>query len=417
MPTKTNKKYSRYVMMGAIAVLLVALFVWAFWPRAVPVDLGVVSRGTLTDTIDEEARTRVRDTYVVSAPIAGRLLRVEVEPGDEVIGGDSVIARMLAAAPSALDVRTREQARASVSAAEAALRVARADLNSAIASEDLAKTELSRARTLVEKGIGPQASLDTAVKAHKAARAAVDTAKAAISMREAELANARARLIEFNTPSKLDATDKDGTSGGTIPLTAPISGRILRVVQESETTMGAGQPILEIGDVSNDLEVLTELLSTDAVQVKPGNQVLIDNWGGDAPLQGVVDRVEPWGFTKYSALGVEEQRVNTIIRFTDPLDQRSALGHGYRVEVKIVTWEQENTLLIPSSALFRQGDDWAVFRVSDSKVELKRVELIRNNGLIAGITSGVSEGDELVLYPSTALKDGTRVAKRGADNA
>ena len=413
MPTTQKKKYSRFIIMGFVGMALMALLAWAFWPRAVPVDLGIVTRGPLIDTINEEARTRVRDTYVVSAPITGRLLRVDVEPGDEVIGGETVIARMLAAAPSALDVRTREQARADVSAAEAALRIARADLNSALASEDLAQSELTRARTLVEKKVGTQAALDTAIKTRKAARAAVDTAKAAISMREAELANARARLIEFDAPSQLNNKTASDRTSGNIPLSAPISGRVLRVIQESETTLAAGQPILEIGDISNDLEVIAELLSTDAVQVSTGDRVLIEKWGGDTPLNGVVDRVEPWGFTKYSALGVEEQRVNTIIRFSDPLEKRSALGHGYRVEARIVVWEQDNALLVPSSALFRQGQDWAVFKVVESKTILTPVTVNRNNGLAASITGDLSPDDQLVLYPSGGLTDGMRVVQRG----
>lgn len=412
MPESRKKKHSRLVIMAVAALAIIALMVWAFWPKPIAVDLGKVTRGAMVDTIDEEARTRVRDTYVVSAPIAGRLLRVEVEAGDEVKGGESVIARMMAAAPSALDTRTREQAQASVKAAEAALRLARADLNSAIAEQDLAQTELSRARVLVEKNIGPQERFDTATRAAKAANAAVDTAKAAISMREAELANARAQLIEFSEPDRLNGAK--GEVSGTIPLHAPISGRVLRLVQESETTLGAGQPILEIGDVSNDLEVLVELLSTDAVKVSAGDRVLIDNWGGDDPLNGVVERVEPWGFTKYSALGVEEQRVNTIIRFTDPLDARAALGHGYRVEAQIVIWEDDNALLVPSSALFRQGEGWAVFRAIGGKAVLTTVTVARNNGVTASISGDLTSGDDLILYPGAGLEDGMRITERGA---
>lgn len=411
MPESRKKKHSRLVIMAAAALAIIALMVWAFWPKPIAVDLGKVTRGAMVDTIDEEARTRVRDTYVVSAPIAGRLLRVEVEAGDEVTGGESVIARMMAAAPSALDTRTREQAQASVKAANAALRLARADLNSTIAEQDLAQTELSRARIMVEKKIGAQERLDTATRSAKAANAAVDTAKAAISMREAELANARAQLIEFNEPDRLSGAKAD--LSGTIPLHAPISGRVLRLIQESETTLGAGQPILEIGDVSNDLEVLVELLSTDAVKVSAGDRVLIDNWGGDAPLNGVVERVEPWGFTKYSALGVEEQRVNTIIRFTDPLNARAALGHGYRVEAQIVVWEDDDALLVPSSALFRQGEGWAVFRAIDGKAVLTPVTVARNNGVTASVSGDLTSGDDLILYPGAGLEDGTRITERG----
>ena len=258
------------------------------------VDMGEVTRQPMTVTIDEEARTRVRDAYVVSAPIAGRLMRVEVEPGDPVEGGQSVIARMLPTNPSALDIRTREQAMAAVAAAEAALRVALADLNKAIADKDFADLELERTRTLVEKKTVAQAALDRAERTWRAANATLDQAKAAISMREADLANSRAQLISFND-TRNSGIHGQAMSENAIPLIAPVSGTILQVMQKSETTLGAGTPILEIGDIANDLEIVTELLSTDAVKVSAGDRVVIDNWGGSYPLSGVVERVEPWG--------------------------------------------------------------------------------------------------------------------------
>ena len=408
----SNKKHSRNYTLIAVAVLLVLLIAWAFWPRPTAVDLGEVTTGNMMVTIDEEARTRVRDAYVVSAPIAGRLMRVDVESGDEVIGGETVIARMTPAPPSAIDMRTREQARASVSAAEAGLRVARADLNAAMADQDLAEAEISRMRALRESDTVAQAALDRAVRQKRASDAAVDTARAAISMREAELANARATLIEFNNSSSSQLQLDVDVSGNSIPLTAPISGRVLRVIQESETTIAAGQPILEIGDVSNDLEVIAELLSTDAVQVDVGDKVIIDNWGGDDPLEGVVERVEPWGFTKFSALGVEEQRVNTLIRFTAPIASRTHLGHGYRVEARIVIWEEDEALIAPSSALFRLNGGWAVFRVAGDKARLTPVTVTRNNGVQAAIEEGLNNEDTLILYPSPGIEDGTSIVQR-----
>ena len=382
------------------------------------VDIGSVKTGEMIVTIDEEARTRVRDAYVVSAPIAGRLLRVDVEAGDSVTGGESIIARMLPAPPSVLDIRTREQARAAVTAAEASLRVAQADLNSTLADQDLAVAEVTRQRQLRSTGVASQAALDNAERQLRTANAAVDTAEAAIAMRQAELASARAQLIEFS-----DAPAVTGPAGGdsfadgrAIPLNAPISGRVLRVIQESETTLVAGQPILEIGDVTKDLEVIVELLSTDAVRVKSGSRVLIEHWGGDATLQGRVERVEPWGFTKYSALGVEEQRVNTIIRFTTPLEARDALGHGYRVEARIIVWEDDSALIIPSSALFRQGDGWAVFEVLGGRARLKRVEVMQNNGVQAAISDSIEPGSQVILFPASGLEDGMRVTSRGSMN-
>ncbi|MCI4645950.1 MAG: HlyD family efflux transporter periplasmic adaptor subunit [Hyphomonadaceae bacterium] len=411
------KLRSRNYILGGAGLALLLLLAWAFWPRPTPVDLGKVTQGEIVVTIDEEARTRVRDAYVVSAPIAGRLLRVDVDPGDEVTGGETVIARMVAAPPSAIDVRTREQARAGVSAAEAALRVARADLNSALADQDLANANLSRNRTLLSSGAVSQAAVDQSQRHKRAADASVDTAKAAISMREAEIANARAQLIEFNeTPGGVQTAGGLAIDRNAIPLEAPISGRILRVMQESETTIAPGQSILEIGDISNDLEVIAELLSTDAVQVKAGDRVIIDNWGGDTPLNGTVERVEPWGFTKFSALGVEEQRVNTLIRFTDPLEERANLGHGYRVEVKIVTWERDDALVVPSSALFRSGNGWAVFLAEGGRARLQPVDVDRNNGDVAAIKDGVSGGETVILYPGPGINDGSRVAERELAN-
>jgi HlyD family secretion protein len=390
--------------------LLAATLSYAFWPRPVMVDIGETARTPMVVTIDEEAKTRVRDAYVVSAPIAGRLLRVEVEPGDSVQDNETTIARMLPLPPSALDIRTREQARATVSAAEAALRVARADLNKAMADKDLADLDVKRTRKLRQSDIVAQAELDRASRAWRLANASLDTAKAAISMREAELANARARLISFSE-GPAPGTDVP-ESEDTIPLLAPVSGRILQVMQKSETTLAAGAPILEIGDISNDLEIVVELLSTDAVQVSPGDRVIIEKWGGPYPLSGIVERVEPWGFTKFSALGVEEQRVNGIIKFINPLEHRENLGHGFRVETRIVVWEAEDALTVPSSALFREKGGWAVYTVVDGRAHFKSIEIGRSNGVRAEILHGLEAGDRIILYPGPGITDGTRVEQR-----
>lgn len=409
--TKRNARTG--IIIGSSILVLIAL-AYAFWPRAVMVDMGVAADAPMTVTIDEEAKTRVKDAYVVSAPINGRLQRVEVEAGDIVTGGETVVASMKPLNPAALDIRTREQARAAVAAAEAALQVAHGDVERANADKSLADNNLVRAKALRRNGTISQASLDSAEQAARTANAALNIARATISMREADLANARASLITFTNGSvKKNGSQSSGTDNGdTIAITAPVSGRILQVIQKSETSLAAGSPILEIGNVSNDLEVVAELLSTDAVQVSAGDRVIIDNWGGPYPLNGVVDRVEPWGFTKYSALGVEEQRVNVIIKFVDPLEKRQSLGHGYRVETRIVIWESKKTLTIPASALFRLKDGWAVFRVEGSRARLTPVEIGHNNGVKAQILSGLNPGDKLVLYPGASLNDGTRVTQR-----
>jgi HlyD family secretion protein len=405
-----RKKRSRTLLsllaLGLIAATLAALY----WPRAVMVDMGQVSRGPLRVTIDEEGRTRVHDAYVLSTPVSGRLMRVQVHPGDTVEKDKTIVAQMRPTSPAALDVRTREQAHAAVRAAEAALRLAQAELNAAQADYDLAQSDLERTSKLEASGTVSEAALERARTAARAAEARLATARAAIAIRRAELENARAQLIGVDDKDP-EATVSNGF-GDEIPIFAPTDGRILRVIQQSETTLPAGAPILEIGDIENDLEIVAELISSDAVQVGLGDHVLIDDWGGPETLSGEVVRVDPFGVTKYSALGVEEQRVNVVIRFTDPPETRATLGHGYRVEVRIVVWEDDAALRVPSSALFRSGTDWAAFRVEDGTARLRKVAIGRNNGTSAQVLKGLSEGDTVVLYPSAALSDGTPVKQR-----
>ena len=295
-------------------------------------------------------------------------------------------------------------------AAQAALRVAQADYMRANADYELAQENYDRTKQLWESDTVSKAALDRAERELQAARAALDTATAAISMRAAELKNAQAQLIGFDD-QRLAAALGAGQLKP-IPLKSPETGTVLRVMQESETVLPPGTPIMEIGNIEEDLEVVVELLSTDAVQVKPGDRVIIDKWGGIGPLSGVVDRIDPWGFTKFSALGVEEQRVRVYVRFTDPPQSRGRLGHGFRVEARIVIWEEEDAVIVPSSALFRDAGSWAVFVVSDGVVEIRRVEVGQNNGVTASIVSGLEPGERIVLYPGSELEPGTRVAQR-----
>lgn len=404
------KKISRkFLTLGVILLLGVAL-VFAFWPKPLAVDIGVVERGPMLVTIDEEGRTRVHDTYVVSTPVAGRLLRVDVEPGDLVVAGKSIVAVMLPATPTPLDARSRAQADAEVAAAEAALRLARAGHNQAIADQELAETELKRTRSLRKSNLESQAALDRAIRQARITDAALASAEAAIAERQANLASARARLIEIDSQNSVD-----GDSAKAINLYAPSSGRVLRVMQESEATLAAGTAVLEIGNTENDLEVVVELLSSDAVQVAPGDPVKLTAWGGKEDLNGVVERVDPWGFTKASALGVEEQRVNSIIRFTDPQESRQKLGHGFRVEAEIIVWQEVDALLVPSSALFRDGKQWTVFVVTTGTATLRTVEVGKNNGLTAQVLNGLEVGEQVVLYPAAELADGVEVTQRKID--
>lgn len=404
------RKRSRWglglVAVGVIGAALLA----AFWPRAIPVDLAQVVKGDLTITINEDGRTRVHEAYVVATPVAGRLLRVGVEPGDAVIQDETVIARMLPTNPSVLDVRTREQARAAVTAAEAALRVARADLNKATADLALAESDLSRAETLVKNERVSAAALDRAKREARVAQAVVDRAEAAISVRTAELSNAQAKLIGFDDRGMASAIAANTTEE--IPLFAPATGRVLQVIQQNETTLSAGAPILEIGDIDGGLEIVAELLSSDAVKATVGDRVEIDKWGGDTPLRGSVDRIDPLGFTKFSALGVEEQRVNVVIAFDDPGATQGRLGHGYRVEVRIVIQEEKDVLIAPTSALYRTLDGWAVFVVENGRISERAVTVSASDGIASSIADGLSEGDAIVAYPSAGLAAGDRVKAR-----
>lgn len=407
-----KRKHSRLVLSLIALALIGAALTAAFWPRPVLVDMDVVRTGTMRVSIDEEGRTQVHEPYVVSSPVAGELQRVTVLPGQKVTRNETVVARMRPANPSALDARTREQAQATVTAAEAAVQVAHADLNAAMANQEFADSELERVSRLVERGITSKVAQERAEQEARVARAAVNTARAAIAMRVAELNSARAQLISFDDKGLAEAIGGAGEESPGIPILAPIDGTVLKLIHKSETTLPAGEPILEIGNVESDLEIEAELLSSDAVQVRPGDPVIITNWGGPGDLEGRVERIDPYGYTKYSALGVEEQRVKATIGFTGDSALRDGLGHGYRVEVRIVVWEGKDISLVPSSALFRHRDDWAVFRVADGVAHLQTVRIGPDNGTVAQVLDGAGPGDSVVLFPSSSLTDGQRVAQR-----
>jgi HlyD family secretion protein len=404
-----GKSSRKYLTFGAV-VIVGALLIFAFWPQPLLVDIGEAAYGRLVISIDEEGRTRVHDSYIVSTPVAGRLLRLHVEPGDPVVGQKSVVAEMLPENPRLLDVRSLAEIRAQIAATEAALQAARAERSKAAADKKLADIELDRTRTLRKTRVLSPSALDLALREAQVTEAALLAAEAKIIMHKAELEGIRARLISFTGQEEADQTA--GHDGQAVIIHAPASGQVLRLLHESETTLPAGTAIVEIGNIASDLEVVVELLSSDAVQVSPGDRVILWGWGGKENLGGTVKRIEPWGFTKVSALGVEEQRVNGIIGFTDPPAAWKKLGHGFRVEVKIVVWERENVLLVPSSALFRDGLDWAVFLVSDGAATMRHVQLGPNNGVSAQVLGGLASGDRVILYPAADVVDGIRVVER-----
>lgn len=389
----------------AIALLvLVVVLVYGLWPEPRPVDTGAVRREPMALTIVEEGRTRVRQSYLVTAPVDGRLLRVTLEAGDEVHQGQEV-ARLLPVMAGLLDSRTQDQAQAARNGARAALAAARAEVAEAEAGRRLAEDQLARNRPLQAQGDISAAQWQRLRQEFSVAVARLDAAQAAVAVREAELASAEALLQE-----------NAGTSGAAgVGLPAPIGGQVLQRLLQGETVISAGTPILELGNVARDLEVLVELPSAEAVRVSTGDEVAIAHWGGPDVLMGEVERIEPRGFTKFSALGVEEQRVNVLIRFLGNPEARRGLGHGYRVEARIRIWQGENVLTAPSGALFRHQGQWAVFVAENGRARLTPVTAGKDNGRQAEILSGLREGQRLVLYPDSELKDGDRIAPAPAE--
>jgi HlyD family secretion protein len=387
-------------MVLALAVALA----WLFRPAAVPVDLVKVGRGPLMVSVSDEGETRVRDMYVVSAPVPGRMRRIDLEAGDTVVAEKTVVARIEPSDPASLDVRSAAEARASVDAAAASRTHAAAQVRRAQAELEFAQSELARIRVLARSHTVSENDLDSAERRAKTADAALGEARAEQQVRESEYQVARARLM---TPaSRTPAADCD-----CVTVFSPVSGDVLRVVTESEGVVQSGTPILEVGD-PDKLEVVVDLLSSDAVRVQAGQRAIIEAWGGPVPLEGVVRRVEPFGFTKVSALGIEEQRVNVIIDIKEPRQQWQRLGHGYRVEPRIVLWEGHDVLKVPLSALFRQGQRWAVFVDDGGQAVLRQVDIGQENGLEAEVKSGLVAGERIVLHPGDRIAPGARLEQR-----
>jgi HlyD family secretion protein len=385
-------------------VTLAALAFLILRPKPLPADFATVRRGALQVTIDEEGETRVRHRYVVSAPLAGRVLRIELEPGDPVSADSTVLATFQSSDPVLLDARSRAETEARIKAARSGLGQAKAERERIRAGLRQATAELERYRRLAAEEIVAAEVLEKFELSHVTAEEAVHAAGFAVESAEHELARARASLLEVGSL-------EEGHGDEPILLRSPIEGVVLRRLRESEAVVPAGEPLLEVGDPQN-LEIVADLLSRDAVKVRVGQQVLIEQWGGDASLHGTVRRLEPSGFTKISALGVEEQRVNVLIDFTDPSEAWGALGDGYRVEVRIVVWEAKDTLKVPTSSLFRHDEGWAVFVVEEEVAALRPVILGPRNGLEAQITEGLEEGERVIVHPGDGVEDGVSVAPR-----
>ena len=395
--------YGRILGWSLVGLGLAGAIGWSFWPQPELVDLEEVTRGPFQVTVQDEAKTRVRDVYIVSAPVGGRLLRVPNYAGDEVVAGQTIVAQLEPSEPAFLDSRARAQAEARVKAATAARALSAADVRQAQAEVDNAASELKRVEGLAPRGLVAQVELERAQMRQQKAGAALESSRAALSVKQYELENARMLLADFS------GANPEGLPF--ISLKAPVTGRVFRVLQKSESVVTAGTPILEIGN-DGALEVAADMLSTDAVKVRAGAEAWITDWGGPKELAARVRLIEPSGFTKFSALGVEEQRVKIVLDIVEPQEAWTDLGDGFRVNVRIAIWASEDEVLAPLGALFRRDASWAAFVARGGRASLTPVTVGQVNGREAQITNGLKEGERVVLHPSDRIRDGTRIAAR-----
>ena len=393
----------QHPVIAVATVIILLLLTWGFWPQPVLVEAADAKRAPMTVTIDEEGRTRVIDRYIVSAPVDGVACRIDQDVGDAVEQGQLML--MITPLESeVLDPRSRALAKARVAAAEAALRASREQALAAAADEEYANNELERQRPLMDQGLISREAFDRARTAASTAAAARRSAEFTVEVASYELEAARTAL-------EYSAASESGVPAERVPVRSPINGRILKVQHECEGPVRTGEPLFEVGDPSA-LEVEVDVLSSDAVRIKPGMQVMFERWGGDITLRGIVRNVEPVGFTKTSALGVEEQRVLVISDFVSPAEQWQRLGDGYRVEARFILWQADDVLQVPASSLFRHEDGWGLFAIEDGRAVRRRVTVGQRNGLVAQILDGVSEADAVILHPSDKVDDGTRVLRR-----
>lgn len=391
--------------LSVIIIILVAVLatLYGFIPKAVDVDLVDVSRGPLQVTIEEEGRTRLKERFVISAPISGYMRRVVAKVGDPVQKGETVVVLEPLRSQS-LDPRSRAEAEAVVSAAKAALNAAQEKERAAAADADYIGKRSERIAKLYSKGYAAKDQFDQTESELNKSRAVRDSAKAAADVARFEFDRARATLQNFN-PVKRTANQS------AVYISSPVSGNIFKIYRESEGAVNTGEPLLDIGNAEN-LEVLVEVLSSDAVKINKGTQVLFKRWGGEEPLLGVVRVVEPAGFTKISSLGVEEQRVLIIADITSPHDIWRVLGDGYRLEAHFIVWEGKDILQVPASALFRSGKEWAVFVNDNGRARERAVEVGQRNGLTAEIISGIKANEKVIAHPDESISDGTRIKSR-----
>ena len=380
MLPKANFRLAHWLWIGAVLALGL-FFAWMMWPRASEVAAVTIDRGVVRQEIVDEGRTRIHDVFAIAAPVTGELQRITLQPGDTVAGGE-IVATIAPADPALLDTRLAAEMQAASAAVQSALGAAEADA-------DLARRDQARVARLAEQGFASQAALDSANAALRAARANV-------SARRADLERARAAAGLTGPRARIPS-----------PVRSPAPGRVLRLLQQSEAIVASGTPLMEVGD-PRDLEVVAEFLSQDAALMRPGAAASIENWGGAQSIPARVERIEPYAHTKISALGVEEQRVNEIVKLQQP-ETAPVLGHGFRVDVRVVLAEADNALRVPVDALVRTGDGWSVFRIESGRARLRPVRVGLGGEPFRVVEAGLSAGERVVLFPGDALSDGARV--------
>jgi HlyD family secretion protein len=410
-------KHKTWFYVAAIVLALVFTLAWAFAPRPVQVETAPVTQGRFETTIDEDAKTRLADRYVVSAPLTGQLARIALREGDTV-SADAVVATLTPALPTMLDERTLRELQARVEGAQANLERAATRIGRAKVAVEQANNETRRSEQLAKQGFVAPTKLETDRLAALAAQKEVEAAAAERHVAMHDLEQARAALTAIRQPA-------NGATARGFAVRSPVAGQVLRVLQTSEATVALGTPLMELGN-TGQLEVVAELLTTDALSAQPGRRVIIERWGGAATLEGRVTRVEPAAFTKVSALGVEEQRVRVLIEITSPREQWTALGDGFRVSVRIITVAQDKAIQVPVSAVFPLPADapdepsgvgsaqtrFAAFVLDAGRARMVPVVLGGRNGRTAWVRSGLQPGAQVIVYPPATIKDGIRVTAR-----
>ena len=396
---QAHSPWPKRIVWGVLGLGALGALAYAWAPKPLAVETALVARGPLRVTVDEDGRTRVKDRYVVGAPLSGRVARIELRAGDPVAKG-TVLARILPAESPLVDPRAHAVADARMATAVAAVAQSKSSIDRAKIALDSAEKELARTRELVAKKAVPDVELERGELLLRARSEELVSAKFGADIATHELDSARAAADHGKS--------RTTGSGEQFEVTSPVAGVVLRVLQGSEGVVQAGTPLVEVGDPAA-LEIAVDVLTVDALHVQPGARVTVERWGGEHPLAAHIRRIEPSAFIKVSALGVEESRVNAIVDLDEPRERWKGLGDGFRVEARLLVWEDPNVLTVPDGALFRTGEDYCAYVVAGGKIALRHVTLGRRNGLVAQVLGGLVDGERVVVHPSDRVVEGLRV--------